>query len=532
MTAISSISAAQPLVVTQTAATQRVASAAAVTTTSTSSPSSVVMLGQDTAVSNAQTYTARGVIADADAAPAWEYTRQDSVTLAMQGSFSTSSGAGRFQGLGATLLAQLAQTGKGISQSVINPSSGRALEPAELAAAQDKLHSTAADNSIHLTLKTASGKTVQLTLSSSEKGLAVRAQVSGGDLSDDEMAALGKMADGFQSAIDGLIGKPPQLNLDALTQYDSNVFSSVALSTRVKLNDGSVQTLDMSADADQRSVRMSGASGDLNISVDLKNAAIIGNSDQQAKAVKSYVNQIEAARTRGDGDAQLLSMFEDGFKTLHSHYPGARASTAPQTVNSIALTDTDHALLTGLADFKASVTEKTEASNPARLDELDAFSYNLSQSTQSKGRDQLNRTIVQDQQSSLVASYHKALTAGQKLALSRDPTSQNYLFYQINDQSSSKTSVGYAKGSLVQASVSQAASQSTRISKYVMGHLESDTRTPVSTSKTRNFLSVLQQALQQDSQAKQGRGVSTLKDTLAGIQDKVLLQGSASALGN
>ncbi|NBB09266.1 lactate dehydrogenase [Pseudomonas sp. SLFW] len=528
MTSISSITSTQPLVVTPTVATQPVATSAVGTTPSTASPSSVVMLGQDTLVTNAQTYTARGVIADADVPPAWEYTRQDSVTLAMQGNFSTTHGVGRFQGLGATLLAQLAQTGKGVSQSVISSPSGRTLEPSELAAAQNKLHSSAADNSISLTLKTASGKTVQLTLSSSENGLAVQAQVSGGDLSDDELAALGKMADGFQSAIDGLTAKSPQLKLDALTQYDSNVFSSVTLSTRIKLNDGSVQSLDMNADADQRSVRMSGASGNLDISVDLKNAAIIGNSDQQAKAVKNYVSQIEAARTRGDGDAQLLSLFEDGFKTLHSQYPGARPSIAPQTVNSIDLTDTDHGLLTGLADFKASVTEKTEASNPARPDELDAFSYNLSQSTQSKGRDQLNRTLVQNQQSSLIASYHKALTAGQKLDLSRDPTSQNYLYYQINDQASSKTNIGYDKGALVQASVSQSASQSTRISKYVMGHLESDTRTPLSSSKTQNFLSVLQQALQQDKDAKQGRGVSTLKDTLAGIQDKVLLRASAS----
>lgn len=529
MTAISPITATQPLMVAKTAASQPSTTSVVETATGVASPSSLVMLGQDTSVINAQTYTARGLIADADVAPAWEYTRQDSVTLAMQGNFSTSSGAGRFQGLGATLLEQLAQTGKGISQSVISSSSGRALEPAELAAAQDKLHSTA-DNSISLALKTASGKTVQLMLSSSENGLAVQAQISGGDLSDDEMAALGKMASSFQSAIDGLTGKPPQLKLDGLAQYDGDVFTSVALSTRVRLNDGSVQTLDMSADADQRSVRMSGASGDLNLSVDLKNAAIIGDSDQQAKALKSYVSQIEAARTRGDGDAQLLSMFEDGFKTLHSHYPGARPSTAPQTLDDIALTEVDHGLLTGLGDFKASVTQRTEVSNPARLDELDAFSYDLSQTTQSKGRDQLNRTIVQDQQSHLVASYHKPVVAGQKLDLTRDPASQNYLYYQINDQASSTTRVGYEKGALVQASVSQSASQSTRISKYLMGHLESDTRTPLSSSKTRNVLSVLQQALQQDKESRQGRGVSTLKDTLASIQDKVLLQSSGSGL--
>jgi hypothetical protein len=78
--------------------------------------------------------------------------------------------------------------------------------------------------------------------------------------------------------------------------------------------------------------------------------------------------------------------------------------------------------------------------------------------------------------------------------------------------------------------VSQSASQSTRISRYVMGHLEDDKTTPLKSSKTQNFLSVLNQALQQDKEAKLGHGVSWLKQTLAGIQDKVLLQSDPARL--
>jgi hypothetical protein len=338
------------------------------------------------------------------------------------------------------------------------------------------------------------------------------------------------MADGFQSAIDGLTARPPQLKLDALTQFDESVFSSMDLKTRVKLDSTNTQTLELHADADQRSVRMSGAAGELQMSVDLKNAAVIGDSDQQAKALKGYIGQIEAARKRGDGDQQLLSMFEDAFTTLHSHYPGSRASSAPQTVNSIELTDTDHAMLSGLGDFSASVSEKSQEGNPARPGELDTFAYTLSQTTQSKGRDQLNRTLVQDQQAHLSASYHKALYAGQKLDLQRDPKTQNYLYYQINDQSSSKASIGYDKGALVNASVTQSASQSTRVSTYVMGVLQSEKLTPVTESKTRNFLSVLQQALQQDNEAKQGRGTSLLKYTLEGVQEKAMLQSEPGQL--
>ncbi|MFJ3483369.1 lactate dehydrogenase [Pseudomonas sp. NPDC090202] len=530
MTAISSIAAAQQPVVAKLAATVPAANEPlAVTASAPASPTTVVTLGQDSGVTDAQTYTARGVIADPDVPPAWEYTEQDKVSLAMMGNFGNSSSASRFAGLGAALISQLAETGKGISQSVLRSTTGRALEPAEVAAARDRLH-TQADNSISLTLKTASGKTVQLTLSSSTNGLSMQADVSGGQLTDDELVALGAMADGFQKAIDGLTQQPPQLKLDALTHFDSKVFSSVDLSTRLKLSDNSIQTFELHANDEQRSLRMSGAAGDMQMSVDLKNSAIRGDSDQQARALKGYINQIEAARRRGDGDPALLSMFEDGFKTLHSNYPDTRVSNKPQTVSSIELTNTDHALLTGLADFSASVSEHSKADNPVRPNELDSFAYDLSQSTQSKGRNQLNRSIEQNQQSHLTASYHKALYPGQKLDLTRDPKSQSYQYFQVEDSASSTTRIGYEKGALVNASVAQSASQSTRVSKYVLGHLEEDTKTPVSASRTHNFLSVLQQALQQDKQAQLGRGTSLLKDALASIQDQVLLQSDPTQL--
>jgi hypothetical protein len=232
MSAISSVSPAPLALMTQTVSrpvTSVVVNDTAVSAQSAGSPSSVVMLGQDTAVSDALTYNLRGQMPDSVALPAWEYTRQDKVSVVMAGNFGTSATSGRFQGLGATLLSQLAQTGQNISQSVLRSSTGKALEPSELEAAQNRLHGNPA-NSISLTLKTASGKTIQLSLSSQDDGLAVQAQVSD-KLSDDEMSALGAMAEGFQSAIDGLTSKPPTLKLDALTQFDAKAFASVDLHT-------------------------------------------------------------------------------------------------------------------------------------------------------------------------------------------------------------------------------------------------------------------------------------------------------------
>jgi hypothetical protein len=523
MTVISSISSLPPLAVARIAATQPAVGTATESPAALSSPASIVTLHQDNNTLNAQTYTSRGVIAEPDAPLAWEYTQPDKVSFRMGGNFGNASASSRFRGLGETLLLQLAQSNQNISQSVIRSSTGRALEPAELAAAQARMHSGVADNSINLTLKTASGKTVEITLSSQDNALAVQAQVQGGELSQEELAALGAMAKGFESAIQGLTAVPPQLKLEALAQFDTDVFSSVDLTTRFKLDDDSTQSFELHADASQRQVRMSGAAGDFDMSVDLKNAAILGDSNQQSKALASYLRQIEAARVRGDGDQNLLSMFESAFKTVHSNYPQSRADTGLQALTAIKLTDTDRRVLTGLADFSATISEKTVNGNPARPGELDSFKYGLSQATQSKGQDQFNRKVVQNQQSHLTAQYHKPLYAGQKLDLTDDPQSQNYQYYQIDDQASSTSSIGYVKGKLVEASVSHSASQSTRISKYVMGRLDEDTVTPVSSSKTQNLLGLLQQALQEDKLAKLGRGTS---NAFAALQDKVMLVGS------
>ncbi|MBD8597766.1 hypothetical protein [Pseudomonas sp. CFBP 8772] len=127
MSAIASVtSSAQLMPVVKPAATVALNDNAAAATTS-ATPSSVVMLGQDDKVSAPLVYNVRGLMPDANVPPAWEYTRQDKVSLAMMGNFSTSATAGRFQGLGATLLSQLAQTGQNISQSVLRSTTGNAL---------------------------------------------------------------------------------------------------------------------------------------------------------------------------------------------------------------------------------------------------------------------------------------------------------------------------------------------------------------------------------------------------------------------
>jgi hypothetical protein len=152
--------------------------------------------------------------------------------------------------------------------------------------------------------------------------------------------------------------------------------------------------------------------------------------------------------------------------------------------------------LTGLADFSASVSQNTEASNPMRKNELDAFSYTTSQTTNTKGTGPLNRSIEQDRQTHLTASYHQGLYPGSRLALDSSKASQNYNYIQVDDKTSSSTAIAYHDGHLTKASSTQNSSQSTHTMRYEMGHLIKDTKAPsATTSHTQDLLNLLESGL-------------------------------------
>lgn len=156
-------------------------------------------------------------------------------------------------------------------------------------------------------IKTASGKTVTFSLSSQSDGLGVQATVDGGEFTADELKAVGQLGGAFQAAVDGLTAMPPRLDLSNLTQFDSNVLASVDLNAKLKTSAGQDQTLAFHADSQSRSTRMSGPDGELDLSVDLKNAAILGSARQQAKALKSYLAQFDRVQERGNAKAQALT---------------------------------------------------------------------------------------------------------------------------------------------------------------------------------------------------------------------------------
>lgn len=492
------------------------------------SPASVVILGQDAKTTEPGTYRSLGATTITQPVYTREQEVSDPVTRAVMGNIYASTTAGRFQGLGAALLQQLAESGSSrISQSVLRSSAEEVKNPAAVALAQARLHEDA-DNTISMTLKTRNGATITLNLSSSRDGVAVQADVTGGTLSDSERKALGTLAEGFQQAVDGLTALKPRLNLSALSQLDPKMFASVDLSARLKLAEDQYQTLSFKADDKTKSVDMRGVQGNLQLSVK-NNNAILGNAQQQAKAVERYLEQFDAAQNRGEGDKDLMTLFKDAFSTLQTP-TRSTISAATRPTNEPVLTEVDHALLTGLADFDASLIKTTRFPNPMRPLETDRFAYKASQSTEIKGTTAADRSIEQKQTTSLSAAYHKSLYPGVELALSMDPESQNYKYYQLDDEASSKTRIAYVDGGLVEASSTQSARQSTSVQTFERGKLIDTVTTPKEVSQSRNLLAMIDSALRDDSNSRVLTGVSTLEQGLKPIHEKVLLQSNPSSI--
>lgn len=526
LSAVSTSSPAQPA----SATTARTASASSAAPNQTPAQSyTSVTLGGSNAAASAQLYSISGAAPASDKIVSWQAKSNDAVSTMMAGNFSASSLGARFKGLGAALLNRFDSDSGNFSQSVVTlpagTPKGSALETTLRAQT-----SAQSDNKISLTIVTASGAQVDLTLANQEDGLSVQLQVSKGKLSDAERGALQKLSDGFQSAIDGISANPPGLKLDGLTQFDTSLLASVDLHVSVQVG-GQAQAIDFHADSKQRSVSAAGPAGTLKVSVDLGNLAIVGTAKQQAEAIKRYLKQFDDAQSRGHGDASLVAMFKDAFKEMNSNVTNAAQQAREQSPAAIWLNKTDQSMTTGLADFSASMTQEVTSPNPARQSEHDTFSYQTSQSSNVRGNGQLNRAITQQQESHLSASYHESLQADLPLRLTTDKNSQNYTYHQIKDDASSKASIAYDKGVLVRATLEQSASQSTRVQKYMMGELVSDQTTPQNATLSRDFLDLLK-PLQKKEGATGAADISRLNQALATINNLVYLQPDPLALRN
>ncbi|NYI00134.1 hypothetical protein [Cupriavidus plantarum] len=463
---------------------------------------------------------------------AWERASSDAISGRLAGNVLASAMSGRFAGLGAALLTQLGGDGSDYSQSVIGVAPG-----AQVNAIHASRFQAPALNQVGLTLTMRSGATVTVTLGSDTDRLAVNVAVTGGTLGAKDRDAVAGLAGAFQTAIDALGETPPRLDLGGLLDTDADLFAAVNLHASIDVGQNQPQTIDFVASDQQRTVSVRGPSGDLDLNVDMRETSTLGTAAQQASAIRHYLQQFDAAKSRGQGDPALMAMFKDAFAALHSHRAssdgvfGKPSSNGIVPASRIALSGADQGMMTGLGDFQASISQTAVASNPMRRDEVDAFSYQVSQHTEISGKSELDRSVHQRQESRLDASFHRSLFGDTALMLTDSPYSQNYYYDQIHDTASSDMSLAYAKGALVQATLTQAADQSSRVQKYELGRLQSDITTPNAKSRTADVLGMIDDAIRNDTyhQIPDDR---QRDDVLSSMHDRVLLHASTDQVGN
>jgi hypothetical protein len=348
---------------------------------------------------------------------------------------------------------------------------------------------TGADSAISLAIHTASGATIKLALNASAHGLSVSLSTDR-TLSDSEKQAAAALASAFQDAVDGLGKQPPTLALDGLLATDPSILTSIDLAATVATSPGVHETIAFHAGSDSRSLKVDGPAGSIAMDLDMSQPATWGSRAQRDASVAAYLDQVDVAALRGHANATLAAMFKDGFSQLNSHYP-ATPGTATTRGTTRDLSGSDHALLTGLADFNASISQASNASNPLRADELDTFNYDISQSTTLSGRNASDRHITQAQASHLTASFHTSPWPDAPLNLTTQRGSQNYNYTQIDDSAHASTDLAYAKGKLMSASISHDASQDTHVKKYMAAQLVEETDTPSHRDVTRDLLPLL-----------------------------------------
>jgi hypothetical protein len=461
-------------------------------------------------------YTQQGILAGVEPTVTWAQSNTDAVSQVMAANYMAGTMSGQFNNLGSALLNRFTTTGDDFSQSVTVGSAG-----ATGATGVVGTSSHGPQDHIRLTVQTASGLEVDIKIDSGNGTLGVSVH-SSATLSDAERTALAKLADGFQNAINGLSASPPELDLSGLTQFDPSVLSSVDMQFNVTGAGQNNLSAEFSQNSSARSVSLTDSAGTVDLKVDTSDSALWGSGAQRDQAIASYLAQFDNANAKGHGNAELMSMFKDAFTQMNSDY-GNSTQQLPGTAYAPWLAQSDQAMLTGLADFTASITDTAGSSNPLLPNQQDTFSYQVSQSTSTKG-DLMNGAISQNQQSHLRASYHEALSGG-PVELDSSPASQNYNYIQISDDASSTVNIETERGNLLLATLNQTSSQSTRQSQYVRGLLVSDVTTPTSTSNSKDLLALLSPLLE-DNQAAQNS--PAWQQALSRIHGMILLNASAT----
>lgn len=392
------------------------------------------------------------------------------------------SGPNPFAGVGKALLLQLKESPKDFTSVVASPNA------ADKSAEVSKNSAGAQASAVAFDIVTQTGVKVSISLAHQEDGMVAQITTTGGELTEAETTAITGLADAFQKTLDGLSNSTPNVDLEGLTKFNTQVLKSVDLATDIRQGSDSLQSLSYHADSTQRSVDYKDGNSSFQLDTDLSHPERLGTVGQQDRALAAYAKQLDDAKSRGHGDNTLINAFKETFRALNSNYGSnelqANQSKANQSIMLMSEDDKSRGYLSGLADFKASFQQADISSNPYKKEEKDTFSYSFSQTSNSTNLGDDNGTLRQQTTANLRATYHESLTPGTPLKLTDDKFSQNYTYHQIDDQTTTSTALDFKQGLLASVTSSQTTHNLESVKKYVSGRLTEETQTPYDNQQT------------------------------------------------
>ncbi|CAN7595631.1 hypothetical protein [Acidovorax sp. LjRoot194] len=462
----------------------------------------------------------------------WEQRPDDALAQVMGRNASGTTEQGRLAGLGAALLEQVGTTGTSYRQTIVNV--GAAYSPDQIQRkASDALWAfkSRPSASAELTIQTQSGATVRLSItdqreySATGSGMSVAIEVEG-ELTAQERDALKALAAGFDKAVQGLAGDEPRLDLEELLKFDSKVLARVDLKFEHYGRDDEGKRVlqlgaDLRLDASRREVDIKTREGVVKMSTDLRQPAQWGSAAQKDKAVAQYLARIDHAAERGRANPALVDLFKSTFSAMHASYAqqggdgnglGMKPGSIPLRIDGAAFDAEDQSLMTGLADFSASIAATTRATNPRRTQERDSFQYTLNQSTDITGSNRGSRTVTQTQASKLSAAYHQSLLTSAAPKFDSTSASQNYLYNTVEDSSTTEMRLAYDEGEPVLATLSHQASQSLHMIKVENNQIVDTQTTPGQQSSHKDLLPLIKELKRQqrDQEASERERQGTL----------------------
>ncbi len=394
----------------------------------------------------------------------------------IKGLLQAAASSGSLSSLGSALLGNLKESRTDVTQAVTSTLSGVAGQ----------------QSAVSLDIVTQSGSTLHLNMTQKDDGVAVELKTDGETLNDDEAAAVANLGASLEKALDGLKQNPPKIDISGLANFDSSVLKSVDLKTDLRTDDESVQSLNFHASTTDRYVAYQDKDFSLKVSSDMSNPTLAGDYAQQQATLSAYDTKFDKARATGHGDRDQMDALKSVFRALNTT---ASAQRSAITVGAdIRVDSSAQSQLSGLNDFSLSLTQTEKATNPARDDEKDRFSYQASQSTVENVLSDGSKSVKQTSRSHLSAAWHESLDPSIPLSLNKMKSSQNYTYHQLENDEESSTTLNYnSHGMLASVGHNEQVNNRETVKKYVRGEMVDQTTTPLQYARS-NVLSLLKDA--------------------------------------